>query len=614
MGKKTVYDGQVSKVAWVLGIIGGFVPLIVRLKAIKIPPVGVDIWDNGTGLYADFFSANKVIALGILTMLAVALLVWEYKQGMHAIERKNANIIYNNRVLYILLAAYLLLALISTLLADKESKVVTLLGSPGRYEGLITIVFYIVIMLISITIGKEKKNIRLIYRIVAAGSFLLGLIGIGQFFGWDLLQSDGGKALMLPFKYQNQAADINFAFAGRVYATLFNPNYVGSYAAMLMPISLTAVIYTYSSTEGKEKKFKASVLALLMLALWLTSYSRGGLLGGSFALIIIIITLNKGLMKTKGRLSILIALTLVGGIGLNIMSKGAILKRIQSLPSQAKSFISSDQADIPQLTDIRLEEDAVEIDSNLPTFRIELKTGELIMKDQQGSLVDLKEKKKKYTPKDKQFSGMDITLHSEEQFTITIKNPDQKARYSIYLVHTPAGMQVVGHGNKTYDIVSIPSWGFKGKEKLGSSRGYIWSRTIPMIKNKWLFGYGLDTYAINFPQHDIVGKINAYGRTNIITDKPHNLYLQTMVATGVPSMLMLVAVFIIYTIRHIKYIKVTAKDDIRRWMSIGIFSAICGYLVAGFFNDSVVSVAPVFWVLWGLGIGLTSLPSPKKEV
>ncbi len=37
---------------------------------------------------------------------------------------------------------------------------------------------------------------------------------------------------------------------------------------------------------------------------------------------------------------------------------------------------------------------------------------------------------------------------------------------------------------------------------------------------------------------------------------------------------------------------------------LACFAAFCGYAAAGVFNDSVVSVAPVFWVLLGLGIGI----------
>lgn len=39
-------------------------------------------------------------------------------------------------------------------------------------------------------------------------------------------------------------------------------------------------------------------------------------------------------------------------------------------------------------------------------------------------------------------------------------------------------------------------------------------------------------------------------------------------------------------------------------LPISIYFAILAYLIAGIFNDSVVSVAPIFWALLGLGIRL----------
>jgi len=41
-------------------------------------------------------------------------------------------------------------------------------------------------------------------------------------------------------------------------------------------------------------------------------------------------------------------------------------------------------------------------------------------------------------------------------------------------------------------------------------RGYIWSRSLPLLRNTILVGYGPDTFAMNFPQHDIAGKVKAY--------------------------------------------------------------------------------------------------------
>ena len=46
------------------------------------------------------------------------------------------------------------------------------------------------------------------------------------------------------------------------------------------------------------------------------------------------------------------------------------------------------------------------------------------------------------------------------------------------------------------------------------------------------------------------------------------------------------------------------EKDINYGFELGIFVAIIGYLVAGIFNDSAVSVAPIFWLLLGTGINL----------
>ena len=43
-------------------------------------------------------------------------------------------------------------------------------------------------------------------------------------------------------------------------------------------------------------------------------------------------------------------------------------------------------------------------------------------------------------------------------------------------------------------------------ERLGSGRGYIWSRSIPLIKQAGFMGLGADTYPEYFPQNDFKGK------------------------------------------------------------------------------------------------------------
>ena len=67
--------------------------------------------------------------------------------------------------------------------------------------------------------------------------------------------------------------------------------------------------------------------------------------------------------------------------------------------------------------------------------------------------------------------------------------------------------------------------GFEGKEELGSSRGYIWSRTLPLLGNCLFTGFGPDTFTYNFPQNDVLAKYYSYEQFNegfyVTVDKPH---------------------------------------------------------------------------------------------
>ncbi|HHX59701.1 MAG TPA: O-antigen ligase family protein [Epulopiscium sp.] len=605
MNDYTTHEGKKSKVLWPLAIILAIVPLVVRLLEVRLPGIVKQFWDGGSGTYADFFSANKVILLGIATLIGVILFIVEYKKASSYQGTKLEIKLYKNKVVYSCLGVYTFFAIFSTIMTRPDERALAFFGAPGRYEGLVTILFYIISMVLAMYVGQEWWNIKAMYKIFAWGAFALGLIGIGQFFGIDLFQLDGGKVLILPHKYLHLAGQVNFSFDGRVYATLFNPNYVGSYGAMLMPISIVAMFYTYLYKKDTMTKLGAIFFALTMVALWITCYSRGGVVGGSFALLLIFILLGRKIIKNKTQWILLAILMVVSGIALNMLSEGVIVNRIRTLPKETMNFFRPTDSELGKLEDVKLEENAVEITSNLPFVRIE-KQGEVFtLKDELGKTMLINEDEKNIRIEGEAFEGFVIVKKAPDAFMVRILNPEKGVNYYLDFVQTDDGFRIVGTNGALQTIEPVDAWGFEGKEKVGSGRGYIWSRTLPMVKDTWLYGYGPDTYVVRFPQHDVLGKINSGGTPRIVVDKPHNLYLQTMVSTGLVSLLALLVLFITYCILWFRHIRSLDQDDIRRWMSIGIFAAICGYLIAGLFNDSVVSVAPVFWILWGLGIGLT---------
>jgi hypothetical protein len=166
--------------------------------------------------------------------------------------------------------------------------------------------------------------------------------------------------------------------------------------------------------------------------------------------------------------------------------------------------------------------------------------------------------------------------------------------------------------NNLYPLVEAESIGFEGYERLGSSRGYIWSRTLPLLKETILIGHGPDTYAMYFPQDDVIGKLKFFSTPRIIVDKPHNMYLQTAINTGILS---LFALFWLWGNYLYSSLILYFKSDLNNWkerLGISLMGSVTAYLIAGFFNDSVISVAPVFWIILGLGISLNILVDKEQ--
>ena len=163
------------------------------------------------------------------------------------------------------------------------------------------------------------------------------------------------------------------------------------------------------------------------------------------------------------------------------------------------------------------------------------------------------------------------------------------------------------------ELEEVASIGFKGKERLGSARGYIWSRTLPLIKERPLLGYGPDAFAFAFPQNDLLGKWYAYRTPNMTVDKPHNLYLQIAVNQGLIALgafLVLVGTYIVNAIKVYAFRRDYSSKEI---VGIALFLAIIGYLGAGIFNDSIVSVAPIFWILLGTGMSINYMVQKEQK-
>jgi hypothetical protein len=92
------------------------------------------------------------------------------------------------------------------------------------------------------------------------------------------------------------------------------------------------------------------------------------------------------------------------------------------------------------------------------------------------------------------------------------------------------------------------------------------------------------------------------------------MYVQMGVNTGVISLLAMLTIFGMYIVDSMKlFIKrsfVTFKD----YIGVGLFASVTAYLVSGFFNDQIISVAPIFYAMLALGIIVNRMIRSEEEI
>ncbi|NCU33238.1 MAG: O-antigen ligase domain-containing protein, partial [Candidatus Moranbacteria bacterium] len=177
--------------------------------------------------------------------------------------------------------------------------------------------------------------------------------------------------------------------------------------------------------------------------------------------------------------------------------------------------------------------------------------------------------------------------------------------------HMIDGLKLIGLNGELVDAVDVNRLELlKGYEKLFSSRAYIWSVSIPMLKDYIWIGAGPDMYPIAFNQNDFVGIANGY-MTNTIVDKPHNMYIQIGINTGILSLLALFAAFIVVIVKLSISTFKSKGEDLSDYFSVGVLVALIAYLATSFFNDQMISIAPLFYIC--LGLGLAIVENRKKS-
>jgi hypothetical protein len=155
----------------------------------------------------------------------------------------------------------------------------------------------------------------------------------------------------------------------------------------------------------------------------------------------------------------------------------------------------------------------------------------------------------------------------------------------------------------------IPAWGFEGRETWGSNRGYIWSRSFPLMftPRALTIGHGPDTFINVFPMFDMVNRQLLFYAPYKVVDKAHNLLIQTWISSGALSAIALFALFGHYLLTtFISLVKSKDEPLFSYGLRLGLLCGVSAYVMSNMATDTTIGSTGVFFVLLGVGYGLNN--------
>lgn len=594
------------------------IPILMRITVVTSKLVDDIRYFRGTysedeKLYymIDIYSQCKAFAVVVFAviMLAVALLCCVYL--FKRVEKRS--FIYVGASV-----TFVLLSLASALGSSYQN--VAFFGASDRAEGFFTTACYFVMFLFTMYAFKKTQNFKYIMAALMICTGINIIYGLFQYTGNNLYSYEWFTAIATDSSYRD-ILELNaeiIAEKGKMYGALYHYNYVGSFTGMVIPLFSVLAIY------GKTilHKILYAVFAAASLFMLLASSARSGLIALAAAFIVGVIVFARVLIRRWKITVSVIAAVAVLAVGTNIALDNALFRRIPSLVNDVVDFITpSDEADLFDTLPIREithnSDGSVSFTTQTDKLNISFDTAqkEYVFTDSAGEELTMSFNEKGYGAIDDpdfprinfEFVSSDGNPNYNDAFYVWFDSKDYTAllfkmfnEKQIHMLDLDVGDRVIPENAEAI--------GFKGKEKLGSSRGYIWSRTIPLLENCIVTGYGPDNFVYAFPQNDYLAKYYAYEEGfHITVDKPHNLYLQIAVNNGIIALAAFLLICGFYLIDSLKLYALKKEYRIEQVYGISVMLGIVGYLAAGLFNDSVVSVAPVFWILLGVGAALNTI-------
>lgn len=568
----------------------GFVPLIVHQYEYHTHLSVFEWFPDASEIVTDFFLAYKSFAILILGAVMLGILIYDY------IHKKRLSF----EPMCDLLVAYAVLVLLSGLLS--KYRAYAFRGSYEEFEPVWVVLSYVMFCYYTYHYVQNGGQVRRVLHWSGIGIMAVTMIGVFQFYGKDLFLTTFGRKLITNPSWWNHLDELVFTFPPRVvYATLYNVDFLPFYFGLLIPVAIGMFL--------AAKRLWLGILYLVPAAAFVLCLKGSGTDSWYLALPIALAVGLFILMSRKlwSLIAAIVVYALVLTVGANAFMETPAWERLRTnIVGTVHWMDSIFVKDIDTNADsvvFSLEDKQLKIayafDPDGGTYWLETTDGD----ENALSYTILEDESYKCVLDDEAYRGCSIQLvNLGDYYGIGVTIDGRTWYFTNQTDGTYYYLNPLGNLVKMDDVPSAEWF----NDDAFSGRGFIWNRTIPILKKYIFLGIGANNYILAFPQNDYVIRVYRWG-VGTYDVKAHCWLMQQWVENGLIAVLCLLGFYVWYFIRSVRIYRRAKLRQGVAWIGFGILIGTLNYMIASLANDSNVNTAPVFWIMMGLGMAVNRM-------
>lgn len=585
------------------------------------------VWFNMTEIaQIDSFEHAKsicVVVMGVSAAIVILISEWlNYKQKKRLFENCDVKIL-------VLCAVYFIMVIISAVCSSYPNLAFTG-GGYGQWQTMWVLLANVLLFLYAYRFVDSENQVSVVIKCLMVTVGLLALIGVMQTTGHNPLSWDWVQKIITS---KSDVNGITFKEGiSNVIITFSNPNYVGPFVALVIPIVAAFVAIRASKENGRAMACRIAGIAIiigLIISLFGSSSSAGAIAVMTGAAAAVILILVNALTKEAGErereegsgkrrktgviIGAAVAFVLVAGIGVSRTAffKNTVNKVLQG-SEDTRNIASIVNSDKGLEVTLRNGEEFVLTPTYAEGQNVSFQAYDA---DQKEIPVEWSAQNSRFVLKDERFQMVTLgvaNFNVDNQVYPGFRFYDTPNQIEWIFMYKDNDWQYYTPFGKFTKLHEVESFGFKDYQNIANRRGFIWSRTIPLMKTYWFKGIGPNAFIIAFPNDDFVGSKRVGGNTTLV-DKPHNAFLQIYIQTGGISAIAYAGLWILYICGSVRLFwrrkHFTDTEKIGFGLMIGIFS----FAVAGLTNDTVVGSQNMYWILLGTGFAVNRVIHKSRE-